>query len=469
MSTPAASGAAAATACSMVVWIVPAVDWQPPAVRSSRRWTTPWSSRPWYSISPACAPSWGSTCSTARLIRVLVSSGCRSCTSSKLSTSGSATSLSSMLGPDPSPFSAPRMETICASPAPYSSTRQLTSSSAVAATCGPACDRISASSASTRSPAAWTSWPAAIDPPQLALALIPGPFTPDPPLHREGHSRRRVRRLEHLAAAQVHMHPARQARVEAAHRAHDVDALEGVRRVLLEDRRVLHRVLVRPGRPVAIPHAAVPRRGRVRVVVRDLPVPDHHVVREHAADRLGEAAAERVLGHVEGLPRLGPPGPDLGEGLLDEVQRDPGGVGLEVGPGPVPLDRVGQRLALLVHRDLPLEGGFRPGHGPRQVDLHAVAGGLHVAAVDQAGQRGHPQPGDGTAAGVERQEVRPVEPAGGHGPAVLVVEVTLGRPRDGVLVPRVTPVDRVPELVVGDEHLLVFPVLVIGVTEQDPD
>ena len=53
MATPAASGAAAATACSMTVWIVPAVDWQPPAVRSRRRWTTPCSSSPWYSISPA--------------------------------------------------------------------------------------------------------------------------------------------------------------------------------------------------------------------------------------------------------------------------------------------------------------------------------------------------------------------------------------------------------------------------------
>ena len=93
-------------------------------------------------------------------------------------------------------------------------------------------------------------------------------------------------------------------------------------RVLLEDRRVLHRVLVRARRPVDVADAAVPRRGRVRVVVRDLPVPDHHVVRQHAADRLGEAAAVRVLGHVERLPGLGPPGPDLGQGLLDEVHRD---------------------------------------------------------------------------------------------------------------------------------------------------
>ena len=46
MSTPAASGAAAATACSRTVWMVPAVDWQPPAVRSRRRRAMPASSSP---------------------------------------------------------------------------------------------------------------------------------------------------------------------------------------------------------------------------------------------------------------------------------------------------------------------------------------------------------------------------------------------------------------------------------------
>ena len=47
---------------------------------------------------------------------------------------------------------------------------------------------------------------------------------------------------------------------------------------LLEDRRVLHRVLVRAGRAVAVADAAVPRRRRVRVVVRDLAAADDHVV-----------------------------------------------------------------------------------------------------------------------------------------------------------------------------------------------
>ena len=43
------------------------------------------------------------------------------------------------------------------------------------------------------------------------------------------------------------------------------------------------------------------------------------------------------------MPGLGPPGPDLGERLLDEVQRARRGVRLEVGARAVTLDGVGQR------------------------------------------------------------------------------------------------------------------------------
>src|SRR6266568_1820881 len=153
MATPAASGAAPATAFSIRSLTVSAE--QPLCSRRSRR--TPAPSRPRYSTLPACEPSCGSTSSTARRTRALVSSGCRSCTSSRLSTSGSATSLSISFG-----SSSPTISVILASPAPYSSTRQLTSSSAVAATCGPACDRSSESSASTRSPTASASWPSAM-------------------------------------------------------------------------------------------------------------------------------------------------------------------------------------------------------------------------------------------------------------------------------------------------------------------
>src|SRR5580658_7487299 len=244
---------------------------------------------PRYSITPACEPSCDRTPSSARLILASASSGCRSWTSSRLSTSGSPASASSSRGP--ASGSAPRMATIAASPAPYSSTRQPTSSSAASPACGPARVRSSASSASTRSPVARAS---------LAAAICP-PFTRLPVSHGQGYSRGRVRRLQHLPAAEVHVHAARQAWVEAAHRPHDVDALEVLRAVLLEDRGVLHGVLVRAGRAVAVADAAVPRGRRVGVVVGDLAVPNHHVMGEDTAHGLGEAAAVGVLRHVERL------------------------------------------------------------------------------------------------------------------------------------------------------------------------
>ena len=151
------------------------------------------------------------------------------------------------------------------------------------------------------------------------------------------------------------------------------------------------------------------------------------------------------------------------ERLLGEVQRDGGRVGLEVGTRPVALEGVAPL------RDLPFERHRTLGRGLRQVDLHAVPGGLDVADVDQPGQRRRPQPGERSAAGVEREVVLAVVPARRHDPAVLVVEVALLRPRVGVLVPRVTPVDRVAERVVAHEHLLVGPVVVVRAAEQDPD
>src|ERR1700728_2075064 len=98
--------------------------------------------------------------------------------------------------------------------------------------------------------------------PAARASTVPsGPTTlsaaPSATSYRQGDTGRRVRRLQHPASAQVHVDAAGQARVEAADRAHDVDALEVLRRVLLEDRRVLHRVLVRARRAVAVADAAV--------------------------------------------------------------------------------------------------------------------------------------------------------------------------------------------------------------------
>jgi hypothetical protein len=53
--------------------------------------------------------------------------------------------------------------------------------------------------------------------------------------------------------------PAGQTRVEAAHSAHDVDALEVLAAVLFEDLESLRRILVGSRRTVVVPGAGVPR------------------------------------------------------------------------------------------------------------------------------------------------------------------------------------------------------------------
>src|SRR4051794_3269331 len=168
----------------------------------------------------------------------------------------------------------------------------------------------------------------------------------------------RVEHLQLLAVAEIHVHAARQAGVEAADGPHDVDALEVLAVVLLEDRLALDGVLVRARRPEAVPRVGVPGSRRIRVVVRDLPVADHHVVAEHAADGLGEADADALVGHLEGFPRLRVPGTELHQRLLGEVQRAGGGVGLEVGARPVALDRVAPARDLPLQADRTLERGL---------------------------------------------------------------------------------------------------------------
>src|SRR5208283_2209424 len=97
--------------------------------------------------------------------------------------------------------------------------------------------------------------------------------------------------FQYLAVAEIHMDAARQARIETAHRAHDVYAFELVRSVLFEDGRVLDGIFIGSRRSVDIARIGVPRRGRVRMIVGDLAVPDDDVVRQHAADGFVEAAS----------------------------------------------------------------------------------------------------------------------------------------------------------------------------------
>ena len=53
-----------------------------------------------------------------------------------------------------------------------------------------------------------------------------------------------------------------------------------------------------------------------------------------------------LVRHLELLPGLGAAGADLRQALLREVQRDGGGVGLEVGAGAVALQRVAYHFGI---------------------------------------------------------------------------------------------------------------------------
>src|SRR4029077_20981670 len=88
---------------------------------------------------------------------------------------------------------------------------------------------------------------------------------------------RRVPCLQDLSVTQVHMHTTGQARIETAYRAYDIDTLEFIGNVFLEDRRVLHRILVRTRRPVNVARVGVPGSRRIRMVIGDLAFANYHV------------------------------------------------------------------------------------------------------------------------------------------------------------------------------------------------
>src|SRR5579883_589826 len=144
--------------------------------------------------------------------------------------------------------------------------------------------------------------------------------------------------LKFFSVAQIHMHPAWQARIEAAHSAHNINPLKIVRAILFKDGRVLHGILVGSRGSIDIAHAAIPGSWGIRMVVRDLSVLNYHMVREHAADGLMETAADSILGHGEIVPRFCMAGMDLGQRLVHAMQRDRRREGLEVRASTVALD-----------------------------------------------------------------------------------------------------------------------------------
>ena len=88
------------------------------------------------------------------------------------------------------------------------------------------------------------------------------------------------------------------------------------------------------------------------MVVGDLAFADNDMVRQHPAHRLMESTADRFLRHLEVRPGRSAAGVQLGQRLLNKVQRRSSRIRLEVGTSPIPL----QRIAPL--RNLPLELGF---------------------------------------------------------------------------------------------------------------
>src|SRR5687767_3822644 len=141
--------------------------------------------------------------------------------------------------------------------------------------------------------------------------------------------------LDDAAIAEIHMYPAWQARIEAAHRAHDVDAFEVFAIAFFEDWQPLDRIFIWPWRAEVVTRAGIPRRRRIRVIVRDPAITNHHVMRQPAAHRFGEAAADRLVRHGERLPRLGVARLYLAHRAFDEVECARGGIGLEITARPV--------------------------------------------------------------------------------------------------------------------------------------
>ena len=213
--------------------------------------------------------------------------------------------------------------------------------------------------------------------------------------------------------------------------------------VLLEDRLALHRVLVRAGRAVDVARVGVPGRRRVRVVVGDLAVPDHHVVREHAAHRLGEAAADAPRPAPRTAPRSwsARPGSRPAPSRRSAARTPPRRPGSSV--------RARSRSIVLLHCGIfhsKLDRALERRLG--QVDLHAVPGGLDVADVDQA------RPARSTRAARSGRRRCPGRGGRCRRTSAATSPSCTCRPgrasaglRVGVLVPRVPPVDRVAQRV----------------------
>src|SRR6476620_7142512 len=116
---------------------------------------------------------------------------------------------------------------------------------------------------------------------------------------QSGEACRRVHFLQYLAAAEIHVNTAWQAWIEAAHSAHDVDALKFVRTIVFKDRCVLHGVLVRSRCSINIARISIPRSGRIRMIICDLATANDQVMRKNTADSFVKSATDGFVRNFE--------------------------------------------------------------------------------------------------------------------------------------------------------------------------
>src|SRR6267154_1015881 len=102
-------------------------------------------------------------------------------------------------------------------------------------------------------------------------------------------------RLQDPSITEVHVHTARQAWIEAANRAHDIDTLEAVGPIFFEQRGVLDGVLEGSRRAERVARTGIPGRRRIRVVIGDLAIADDQMMRQPTAYGFVEAAADRFI------------------------------------------------------------------------------------------------------------------------------------------------------------------------------
>ena len=201
------------------------------------------------------------------------------------------------------------------------------------------------------------------------------------------------------------------------------------------------------------------------MIVRDLAIANHYVMREHTPYRLMEAAANGLFRHFEVGPGFGSARRAIPPAPFHEMQSAASRVYLEVSPRAIAFDGVAP------FRNLPFEFHFGERSSLRQIHLHAVSRGLDVADVHQAGQSRGPETRDGSAASIQRQMIASplVQPAWRHDPGVLAVEIALLRTRNRGLVPGMVLVHGIAQGIGFHKSFGVFPVIVIRTAQQNAD